>query len=100
MKLFKQLLLIPALLLLFGNAEAQIAVKGETIYTMAGDPITDGVVLIKDGKIERVGAASSVNIPSNYEVHEAKVVTPGLIDAHSVVGLSGYLNQDHDQDQI
>ena len=100
MKLFKQLLLIPALLLLFGNAEAQIAVKGETIYTMAGDPITDGVVLIKDGKIERVGAASSVNIPSNYEVHEAKVVTPGLIDAHSVVGLAGYLNQDHDQDQL
>jgi imidazolonepropionase-like amidohydrolase len=28
------------------------------------------------------------------------VVTPGLIDAHTVVGLSGYLNQAHDQDQI
>ena len=30
----------------------------------------------------------------------AKVVTPGLVDAHTVVGLSGYLNQAHDQDQI
>jgi imidazolonepropionase-like amidohydrolase len=30
----------------------------------------------------------------------AKVVTPGLIDAHSTVGLSGALNQVHDQDQI
>jgi imidazolonepropionase-like amidohydrolase len=102
MRSFSKLLLIPVLLVafVFSNAEAQIAVKGETVYTMAGDPITDGVVLIKDGKIERVGSASDVSIPSNYEVHEAKVVTPGLIDAHSVVGLAGHLNQEHDQDQL
>jgi imidazolonepropionase-like amidohydrolase len=30
----------------------------------------------------------------------ARVVTPGLIDAHSVVGMSGYLNQPHDQSQL
>lgn len=100
MKLFKQFLLIPALLLAFNTVQAQIAVKGETVYTMAGDPITDGVVLVKDGKIEVVGNSSDITIPSDYEVHEAKVVTPGLIDAHSVVGLAGYLNQDHDQDQL
>lgn len=101
MNIFKKLLLIPALLLVFGfSAEAQIAVKGETVYTMNGNPITNGVVLIKDGKIEQVGPASRVNIPSNYEVHEAKVVTPGLIDAHSVVGLAGHLNIDADQDQL
>lgn len=100
MRLFKKLLWIPALLLAFNTAEAQIAVKGETVYTMAGDPITDGVVLIKDGKIERVGSASNINIPSGYDVYEAKVVTPGLIDAHSVVGLAGHLNQEHDQDQL
>lgn len=76
---------------------AQIAVKGETVYTMAGTPITNGVVLINNGKIERVGTASSVTIPSNYRVISAKVVTPGLIDAHTVVGLNGYLNQPHDQ---
>jgi imidazolonepropionase-like amidohydrolase len=78
-------------------ASAQIAVKGETIWTMAGEPITNGVVLIKDGKIEAVGTAASVRIPSNYRVINAKVVTPGLIDAHTVVGLNGYLNQPHDQ---
>jgi imidazolonepropionase-like amidohydrolase len=33
-------------------------------------------------------------------VYEAAVVTPGLIDAHTVVGLAGYLNQPHDQDQL
>lgn len=65
----------------------QIAVKGETVWTMAGDPIKNGVVLVKDGKIEAVGPAAQVAIPSGYRVLSAKVVTPGLIDAHSVVGL-------------
>ncbi|TVQ67252.1 MAG: amidohydrolase [Balneolaceae bacterium] len=88
---------------LFLNAPvttAQIAVKGEIIYTMDGDPIQNGVVLIRDGKIERVGSESRVRIPSGYTVHEAKVVTPGFIDGRSVVGLAGYYNQQHDQDQL
>ncbi len=78
-------------------ASAQIAVKGELIYTMAGEPITNGVILINNGKIESVGPSASVKIPSGYKILTAKVVTPGLIDAHSVVGLNGYLNQPHDQ---
>ena len=45
-------------------ASAQVAVRGETVHTMAGAPIQDGVVLVgKDGKIERVGPAASVRIP-------------------------------------
>lgn len=79
------------------TCSAQIAIKGNTVWTMAGDPISNGVVLIKDGKIEAVGPASNVSIPSGYRVINAQFVTPGLIDAHSVVGLNGYLNQPHDQ---
>lgn len=79
------------------TTSAQIAVKGETVWTMAGEPITNGVVLVKDGKIEAVGPAASITIPANYKVVSAKVVTPGLIDAHTVIGLNGYLNQPHDQ---
>ncbi len=88
---------IALLILTAAAASAQIAVKGETVYTMAGAPITNGVVLINNGKIESVGPAASVKIPANYRVLSAKVVTPGLIDAHTVVGLNGYLNQPHDQ---
>lgn len=84
---------------LSGNA-ATIAIEGEIIYTMAGPPIENGVVVITDGKITAVGPVSGVNVPENIPVYSAKVVTPGLIDAHSVVGLAGYLNQDHDQDQL
>ena len=81
----------------FVETRAQVVVKGETVWTMAGEPITNGVVLINNGKIEAVGTAAQVRIPSNYRVISAKVVTPGLIDAHTVIGLNGYLNQPHEQ---
>ncbi|HEV2131961.1 MAG TPA: hypothetical protein VGR27_12690, partial [Longimicrobiaceae bacterium] len=45
---------------------AQVAVRAETVYTMAGPAIQDGVVLIRDGKIERVGPAAQVRIPEGY----------------------------------
>lgn len=79
---------------------AQLAVRGDKVYTMSGAPIADGVVLVRGGKIERAGPASQVSIPSDYKLLRAKVVTPGLVDAHSTVGLSGYLNQPHDQDML
>ncbi len=82
-------------------ASAQnLAIHGELVYTMAGAPLKDGVVLIRDGKIERVGPASQVKPPAGYQVLQAKVVTPGLIDAHATLGLSGALNQPQDQDQV
>ena len=38
-----------------------------------------------------------MQIPAGYRTISAKVVTPGLIDAHTVIGLNGYMNQPHDQ---
>lgn len=82
-------------------AAAQLAVRGDTVWTMAGPPIRDGVVLVgRDGKIQRVGPARDVKVPAGWRVLRAKVVTPGLVDAHSVVGLAGALNVPHDQDQL
>ncbi len=86
------------------TASAQMAVQAELLYPMTGDlkPIENGVVLCsKDGKIEKVGPAGAVPIPEGYQVLKAKVATPGFIDAHSTVGLSGILNLDrHDQEQL
>ncbi len=82
------------------DVRAQIAIKGEIIYTMSSAPIQKGVVLVRAGKIERVGSQAEVSIPNDYKVINAKVVTPGLIDAHSVVGLAGIFNYNHDQDQL
>jgi len=82
-------------------AQSQVAVRGGIVHTMAGPAIEDGVVLIgADGRIQAVGPAGSVAIPAGFRLMEAAVVTPGLVDGHSVVGLAGYLNQPHDQDQL
>ncbi|MFN2373094.1 MAG: amidohydrolase family protein [Cyclonatronaceae bacterium] len=95
------ILLVAAGTLLTSNLlSAQIAVKADLLYTMAGDPVENGVVLIRDGKIEQAGAQSRISVPDGYTVYEAPVVTPGLIDARTVVGLAGYYNYDHDQDQL
>lgn len=85
-------------------AWAQIAVQAELLYPMTGDlkPIKDGLVLCsKAGLIEQVGEANALEVPAGYKLLKAKVVTPGFIDAHATVGLSGILNSDkHDQEQL
>ena len=89
------------LVLCAGLAFAQnLVVKGKTVYTMAGNAITDGVVVVKDGKIAAVGKASEVKLPDGVKVIEAAVVTPGLIDARGTVGVSGLFNTKHDSDQL
>ena len=77
-----------------------LAIHGRIIHTMAGDSIPDGVVVVTDGRIVAVGPAATLAVPTDARVLRAAVVTPGLIDAHCVVGLAGYLNQDQDQDQL
>lgn len=88
------------ILFLAAFSQAQIAVKGEKVYTMNGAVLENGVVLVKGSKIEKVGPAAEITIPEGYKIITGKVVTPGLIDAHSVVGLAGIYNQKHDQDQL
>ncbi|MEM9380566.1 MAG: amidohydrolase family protein [Planctomycetota bacterium] len=81
-------------------ASAQVAVKGRVIHTMAGPPIENGVVVVTNGKVQALGPADQVPIPEGYEVLEAAVVTPGLVDARSVVGIAGYYNMKKgDQEQ-
>ncbi|MCP3981014.1 MAG: amidohydrolase family protein [bacterium] len=85
-------------------AAPDLAVRAERVWTVVGDPIDDGVVLIEGGKISAVGPASKVKIPRGVEVLEAAAVTPGLVDVHTVVGLAGIYNSDRgqvqDQDQL
>jgi len=82
------------------NLNAQLAVKGKTVYTMAGEPIQNGIILIKNNKIEQVGNENQITIPAGYKIIEGNIITPGLIDAHTVVGLSGIYNYNHDQEQL
>ncbi len=94
------LLALAALATVSAPGSAQdVAVRGKIVHTMAGAPIQGGVVVVQGGKITAVGAAVDVVIPDGMRTLDAAVVTPGLIDAHSVVGLAGWLNADHDSDE-
>jgi imidazolonepropionase-like amidohydrolase len=62
-----------------------VAIKAGTIYPVSSEPIQDGVILIRDGKIESVG--KDIEIPVDAEVIDAKdmVIIPGLIDAFTTL---------------
>ncbi len=102
---FPRFVCLLVLILLMGppvrSAQAQRAVRTDTLYTMTGNaPIVDGTVLIRDDTIAAVGPADDVAVPSGAEVYEAAVVTPGLIDPRGTVGVSGLDNVPDDQDQL
>jgi imidazolonepropionase-like amidohydrolase len=77
----------------------RLAVLAGRIHTVGKGTLTDGVVLIEKGKFKAVGTRKDVEVPPQFPVLTAAVVTPGLIDAHTVVGISGKLNVAADQDQ-
>ena len=59
-------------------------VGGTVIDGNGGAPLKDSVVLIRDGKIIKVGSRSKVKVPQGAKVIDAsaKFVLPGLIDVH------------------
>jgi len=62
------------------------ALVDANIFTGTGVLIENGTVLLRDGKIEAVGVLVP---PASYDIVDAhgKYVTPGLIDAHSHLGV-------------
>lgn len=71
-----------------------IIVKNATIWTCASGGILEGAdMLVKNGRIDRIG--KSLKAPSGAVVIDAagRHVTPGLIDAHSHLAVSGGVNE-------
>ena len=64
------------------------AIKGGKVYTLAGAPIENGIVVIRDGRIIAVGA--NVAIPADAQVIDATglEVYPGMFDAVTQIGLA------------
>src|SRR5512143_3015131 len=62
-----------------------IAITGATVIDGTGKaPITDGVVVITNGRISAVGKAATVQVPTSTRTIDArgKYVIPGLMDAN------------------
>lgn len=75
-----------------------VVVLAGRLHTVAGGTISEGAVLVEDGKIAWVGPRKDLDFPKGVPVVSAAAVTPGLIDAHSVVPLAGEYNIPADQD--
>lgn len=82
------------------EASPRLLIRAERIVTLAGKEIQNGAILIVDGKIKAIGAASEIAADDSTRIIEGKIAVPGLVDVRSTLGLSGILNYDADQDQL
>jgi hypothetical protein len=64
-----------------------VLITNATILTAAGDRIERGSVLLRDGRIVAVGAAVEAPAGATVVDGSGKWVTPGIIDAHSHLGV-------------
>jgi imidazolonepropionase-like amidohydrolase len=88
------LLLAAAALLIAATTSAQdlLAIRAGKIVPIVGPTIDDGVVLIENGRIQKLGKASEIEIPWAAKVVDAsgKVVMPTWVIAHSQGGQRGF----------
>jgi imidazolonepropionase-like amidohydrolase len=85
------LLALWAGILLFSTCYAQTqphVFRGATLIPIAGAPITNGVLVVQNGKILSIGTASQIRVPTGAVEVDAKgkVIMPGLVDTHSHIG--------------
>ncbi len=63
--------------------------RGAKIHTVAGETIDDGVLVVAAGKVQLVGGAdASLPVDAKTVDLSGKVITPGLVDASTSIGLS------------
>lgn len=71
------------------------------IFTMAGETLENGSILIDNGVIKEIGV--DINIPDEAEIIDAKgkMITPGIIDGHSHIGIGeegiGFEGRDYNE---
>src|SRR5690349_19182694 len=75
--------------LLSGTAWAQqsgvLAIRAGKIVPISGPEISNGIVIVRDGKIAALGV--NVPIPDGAKVLDAACVMPGLIESHGSRGM-------------
>ncbi|MBI2537969.1 MAG: amidohydrolase family protein [Gemmatimonadetes bacterium] len=65
-----------------------LVIRGAKVFTLVGPPIENGTIVVRNGKIEAVGA--NLTVPAGAKVIEAsgQQVYPGLFDAVTPLGLT------------
>src|SRR5262245_10195326 len=66
------------------------ALRGARVLDGTGAaPVDNATIVIRDGRIVAIGPSASITVPSGAEVvdYSGKTIIPGLISAHSHVGI-------------
>ncbi len=91
--------LLTGILLLAASAvsQAQAPASGQTVVLRGArvidgtgaSPLDNAAIVIRDGRIVAIGRADSITVPAGAEVidYSGKTIMPGLISAHSHVGI-------------
>ncbi len=71
-----------------GSEPQSFAIRAGKIWTLTDGVITNGVIIVNNGKIQAVG--ENADVPEGAKVLDMsdKNVMPGMIDAHCHIGLS------------
>lgn len=72
-------------------------VGGRLIDGYGNRPLSNSVILIKDGLIEKVGTVDTLPVPDNYQIisTEGMDVLPGLWESHAHLMLNGHADYAH-----
>jgi len=66
--------------------QGMLVLKGARIITMEGDKIIEnGIIIIKENKIEAIGNTNEISIPKDAKVIDltGKTIMPGMVDVHA-----------------
>ncbi len=85
-------LALGALLAAFSPQDPLALVGGVLHDGSGGPPLTDSVVILRNGHIEKVGKRDAVSIPDGLRVIDVhgRHITPGLIDTHVHYSQTGW----------
>src|SRR5262245_11011946 len=90
MKIASSLTLL-GVLICAASADAQTTVLrgARVIDGTGGAPLDNATIVIRDGRIAAVGPSANTSVPDGAEVvdYSGKTIIPGLISAHSHVGI-------------
>jgi len=72
------------------HAQSSVVLRGARVIDgTGGDPLDNGAIVVRDGRIAAISPAQSTATPADVETidYSGKTIIPGLISAHSHVGI-------------
>lgn len=78
---------------LAGGQEKGLLLKNGNIITIAGETISGGDILIKGGKLAKIGKGLQGDSQIEELDLDGKWVMPGIIDSHSHIAIEGGVNE-------